>query len=1378
MIDKLPTRYGIRLPCGTGRFATVYHAWDNELQRDVALKVSSLIHCSPAEQKRIKRELRISCKLRHPHIASGFDGFEQDQHAVLSLPFIAGGTLTAPPADKLGSLSAKLHCFGLLCDAVDYVHRSGLIHADLKPDNVLLDESGKPFLTDFGSCMLIKQPDPELVGTAAYLAPELVKAQSAPSVATDVYALGATLYQLVSGKPPFEGDVRSILQAIRTNGFPDVRQLQAAVDVSLEAIIAKACNPDAGLRYNSAGEFRDDIHRYLANEPIEACVASRRSRLVLWSKRNPVAARLTAAIIAVIFVGTSVSTIGWLRSVSQSQAFEKSTRLLAAQAAQATLHEHQLQQLLSSIRSEQDSIEASLANEAKWRTEAKSMHDQAAMESQKATMQLAEAQRLSELSESLKRDEDATATELTKADILLQGVQAFSLTRSNRSSVKGLVAQAIDKATSRPRGHSLGIDNLWNGITLGGESRTSLLYRTLWSLERSRNVNSPISNLRIFKPFSSVIFDRDCSRALLLNATNISEMVVFNARNHAERKTIEWLSSDQIDQYDGTPALAGFSRDGAELAVFLQSSTGSHGVVVKKVHGESKAAVHPVEFDGIAHAIRFIGNRRILLLRSNANSKDLELYDVIKKQAIWKGRPSRTNAHGSQSDQEDATLLPLFIDVGTDPWQHLVFATSPKPSVGKLTRTFLHSLEFSTSGLRESTFDCGLQDLSTWPHQWQLSNDFAIGIGRKCLSTQDPPPISNLRYSSRPRALVDDDRLQIQACTDKWAAIRGNQVASEAPTHLESLLCMDWLSDPLHSWVGKNSTGVQLPHLLLEPSDGYVLLFAGSKVAVFDLIEQQLIPLPFGYGVPPESTAVFSSVARRMLAINYPNVEAFTFAENPPEFQTVADISPRLAKIARRLSGNEVLEAPKANESDAKILLAVSGGTEPTSSIRPHGGFIDCQTIDAGFEVRGIKSTNQGPKTIEAVIRLDDRERTAFSEVLATDFGLSLKLKKNADFCIENLIFDGGKVVHYMGAECPGSQPNRWMHVAGVFDGEHTLTIYQDGVLKQTRDIEYKVEAGKDEFVFLFNRFSPLYGQVDAIRVSKVGRYHANFIPKLPMTSDEQTLAMYQFDEDSGNIAHDSSGNGYHATIKYPAWIKAAGGTSVGDDVATKILPSKFAIRSDDRFLGAAAEGIKMDPSSPLTMEVIVRLDDFDREHYANVVDFYSGFGLRARQSTNDRFGFDHFHPKPSGGHYGAGVTAKDAQVGVWKHIAGCFDGAGKLTIFVDGKLNGSGSCDFQPRGGESFSLTTKAIRPQPLMGDIDSLRLSSTVRYGADFEPELPFVADQDTVLLYSFDEGQGDVANDLSKNGHHAKVDPEAWIPVVEPPGPTVNADEGRQR
>ena len=273
-----------------GGMGVVYKARQRSLNRTVALKmILGGKLASPADVQRFYAEAEAAANLHHPNIVAIHEVGEHEGQHYFSMEFVDGESLEErlaagplPPRDA----AALLREIAL---AVDYAHRNGVIHRDLKPANILLDSDGRPRITDFGLARRTESPHLTatgmIVGTPAYMSPEQASANRNIGPQADVYSLGAVLYALLTGGPPFRGasDLELVLQLLE-NEPVSPRRLNRVVDRNLETICLKCLEKEPQHRYAAAKEMADDLGRYLDGEPI---VARPQWRFRRWLRRRP-----------------------------------------------------------------------------------------------------------------------------------------------------------------------------------------------------------------------------------------------------------------------------------------------------------------------------------------------------------------------------------------------------------------------------------------------------------------------------------------------------------------------------------------------------------------------------------------------------------------------------------------------------------------------------------------------------------------------------------------------------------------------------------------------------------------------------------------------------------------------------------------------------------------------------------------------------------------------------------------------------------------------------------------------------------------------------------------------------------------------------------
>jgi WD40 repeat protein len=376
-------RFVIVRELGQGTFGIVYLAHDPQLRRTVALKIPrSHVLADPQARVRFRREALAAAGLDHPNLVSVYEAGEADGTCYIAEAYCPGMNLAAwlkqrrelVPYDRAAALVATL------ADAVQQAHDRGVVHRDLKPSNVLLMfgdlpasspqqkepeaegdlRNAVPKITDFGLAKILdggvdaagvgkSTASGAIVGTPSYMAPEQAGGRTREvGPATDVYALGAILYELLTGRPPFNADTQlEILLQVQAEEPVSVTRLQPKVPRDLETICLKCLQKEPLKRYASARELSADLRRFLANEPIKARPVSRAERLWRWARRNPALAGLSTAVLVLLLAAAVGATAAAVHiAAARDEARDRAREAEEAKEQEAQEHRQAIEKLV------------------------------------------------------------------------------------------------------------------------------------------------------------------------------------------------------------------------------------------------------------------------------------------------------------------------------------------------------------------------------------------------------------------------------------------------------------------------------------------------------------------------------------------------------------------------------------------------------------------------------------------------------------------------------------------------------------------------------------------------------------------------------------------------------------------------------------------------------------------------------------------------------------------------------------------------------------------------------------------------------------------------------------------------------------------------
>jgi serine/threonine protein kinase len=270
---SLSGRYKIEEMLGQGGMSAVYKAQDPNLKRVVAVKmIHPHLSSDPDFVKRFEEEATAVAQLRHPNIIQVYDFNNDDDNYYMVLEFVPGETVQdhlkrLNASGRRISITKAIEYIAEICDAVDYAHQRGMIHRDIKPANLMINVTGQAILMDFGIAKIVggqrHTATGAVVGTAMYMAPEQIKGEN-PDRRADIYSLGVTLFEMLSGHPPYEADSAMTLMMMHVNDpVPDVRKLNPDVPDDLVAVINKSLAKEPNQRYQTAAQMAAALRNVL-----------------------------------------------------------------------------------------------------------------------------------------------------------------------------------------------------------------------------------------------------------------------------------------------------------------------------------------------------------------------------------------------------------------------------------------------------------------------------------------------------------------------------------------------------------------------------------------------------------------------------------------------------------------------------------------------------------------------------------------------------------------------------------------------------------------------------------------------------------------------------------------------------------------------------------------------------------------------------------------------------------------------------------------------------------------------------------------------------------------------------------------------------------
>lgn len=414
-------RFEIQRELGRGAFGIVYLAIDPQLERAVALKVP---HFGTEENSkkvaRFLREAKAAACLHHPNIVAVHDAGQHGSRYYIASAFVEGATLRdLLRKNGMPSATAAAKLISKLANAIGYANEQGVVHRDVKPENVLVERDGTPYLVDFGLARrdsedVLQTQEGTVLGTPAYMSPEQASGKGGTvDGKTDQWSLGVMLYEMLSGVRPFEGNSMQMMYAIQHGSPLELRKRNSRIPRDLETICHRCLTKDPKDRFSDCYELSRDLERWLTDESIASRRQSLLERFQRWNRRNPLVANLSVALFASVSLLSAVATIQWLRAESNAASARVSATKLQVSLDEVVEQRQLLSDQKDSLQQSSEKLERTNRDLASTNLNLES----AKVEIQQSLSELQDKQRLIELTSAEKNEAIVVSDEERKKRI-------------------------------------------------------------------------------------------------------------------------------------------------------------------------------------------------------------------------------------------------------------------------------------------------------------------------------------------------------------------------------------------------------------------------------------------------------------------------------------------------------------------------------------------------------------------------------------------------------------------------------------------------------------------------------------------------------------------------------------------------------------------------------------------------------------------------------------------------------------------------------------------------------------------------------------------------------------------------------------------------
>ncbi|MCA9085141.1 MAG: SUMF1/EgtB/PvdO family nonheme iron enzyme [Planctomycetaceae bacterium] len=1404
-IAEMFGRYKVEKILGQGAMGAVYLARDTQLDRDVALKIPKFGLGNNVDDQelleRFYREARAAATLRSPNICPVYDVGEIDGQHYITMAYIEGRPLKDfTKSKKKHSEKQIVTTVRKLALGLSEAHEIGVVHRDLKPANIMVDLKGEPVVMDFGLARRSSSDDVQvtqsgaIMGTPAYMSPEQVEGdQNKIGPQADIYALGIIMYELITGEMPYKGSLMSILQQIAINNPEKPSKLRPDVDPRMEQICLKMMAGDLSKRYQSMNAVASDLQEVMRTP-------RKMSRQQPSSNKSPQQTSIPTATEESNPALISIASQSITEQLREKRSASNSKRLTSSGSSSSGVNKNVLIAggvggillllgIIFFVRVGKYDVKITLDDPT------------ITLSVDGETLNInnsGEVIKLSAGEHKLQLEKDGLKTHIEEFTVTKDGKTALTAKVVNGQLDALLNGEKTPQIAARsPSVTSPNEQAAWQGWPADAppaavapfDAAQAKVHQQVWAKYLGEPVvttNSIGMQLAVIPP----------GRFRMDNAVDVTLTKPLRLGIHevtqGQWKSVmgaePWKGQENVREGENIPATF---MDWTESTEFCRKLTERERAAGKLGEGWQYRLPTEAEWEYACRAgttTTYSVDDESLLgeyawFDSNSKSAGEEHAHKVglKKPNPWGLYDVHGNVRECCSDWYAESLRG-----GTDPTGPAEKTTFrvfkggawhfPRQDSGSAIRHAHYPDHRSHyTGLRVAL--CPLpgvivDQVDSSPPNFGLAfdgvddiveiSDFAVDASGpltiECFITpQDPDATASIvRLYGSPGCSLYEIRGRIGCSRFDGDGQHTRSVAD---------VSIDGRIHVAATWQGKEMTlfidgrRVGHPNQLAQEADRSVeRLFLGGQLDTHSettpnflwkgVLDEVRISNVVRYDADFEPTDRYASDEHTIALYHFDEGQGDILKDSSGNGHHGKIIGATRVKV-----GGDATSKPQVVETSTypgKFALSFPEREE---------SYVEVATLDSKLMDSLLRDKKMN-LTIEFWLKRDQNKISPHDHYAGwSDSCLFVRSAAGSEYV------DGGEwggrgappVGFYDTVAPTRTLKNEavWTHVAAVLINPTEYRLFIDGKLVDTKPAEWGWPGSVDPFQLM----AQAAGMMGETRVSTTARYDKDFTPEFDFKPDEHTLALYHFDEGTGDVVKDSSGNGHHGKIIGAKWVQPAVGLTSASSEQSSLETSLHFSDPDDEVTISTLK----DDTDALTIELWLQRDSTHLDAHSQIV----GFDMETSIMTNFNSALD-FQMPGTGGEDGPTEGWDVYGVGRPVHVAGVRDPEKKeLRLYYDGKLVQTSSGEIR-RGTGTLQIASnqyqwvKEGEDHSFSGWIDELRISKSVRYKEDFTPQRRFEKDNETTALYQFEEGSGDVLKDSSGNGHHGKIIGAKWVKV----------------